>query len=165
VTRTDRRPRTGRDDFPARAGRTSSLLAPLLPLLFLVVGCGSSADGYERFPVEGVVTLDGKDLDSGTINFITTQAGPSETSEIDGGRFRLSKSRGLSPGTYRVEVYCVKPTGKKIPDPDNPPQLIDETTNIVPMRYNVNSTLMAEIPSGGPSQPLSFALSTKKKGR
>jgi hypothetical protein len=127
-----------------------------------VGGCGSSSDGFERFPVEGVVTLDGKNVDTGTINFVATGNGPSESSEIADGRFRLSRNRGLSPGNYRVEVYCVKPTGRKVADPDNPPQLIDETTNIVPLRYNIESKLTAEIPAGGPSQPLSFALGTKK---
>jgi hypothetical protein len=127
-------------------------------------GCGGEDDGFERFPVEGRVTLDGKDLESGTVNFVADQNGPSESCEISAGRFQLPRDQGLSPGTYRVEVYSIKPTGRKVPDPDNPKQLIEERTNVVPPHYNINSKLKAEVPPAGLKEQLTFTL-TAGKGR
>ena len=84
--------------------------------------------------------------------------GASASAEIADGAFRLRGDDGLSPGPYRVEVFSIQPTGKKVADAENPGTLVDETANAVPRRYNVDSTLKAEIPAGGPKEPLSFAL-------
>lgn len=124
-------------------------------------GCGgSSADGFSRFPVEGTITLDGKPLKTGTITFNALEQGASSSGPIVDGAFRLVDDDGLSPGPYRVEVYSLQPTGKKVPHADDPATLIDETVNVVPKSYNVNSILKAEITPGGPKEPLSFPLVT-----
>jgi len=126
--------------------------------LLAIVGCGGPADGFARFPVEGTVTLDGKPLKSGTISFNALQHGASSSGEISDGAFRLRDADGLSPGPYRVEVYSIQPTGRKIPSADDPGTLVEQTVNLVPKTYNVDSTLKAEIPTGGPKEPLSFPL-------
>ncbi|WP_406693938.1 hypothetical protein V5E97_23145 [Singulisphaera sp. Ch08] len=127
--------------------------------LMTFAGCGgSSADGFSRFPVDGTVTLDGKPLASGTISFNALQQGASASGPIADGAFRLAGDDGLSPGPYRVEIYSLQPTGKKVPHADDPGTLVDETANVVPKSYNINSVLKAEIPAGGPQEPLSFPL-------
>jgi hypothetical protein len=127
-------------------------------------GCGHG-DPFERTPIEGVVTLDGREVDGGIITFAPVSQGAAATGPIVAGRFRLPQSEGPSPGPYRVEVYCVKPTGRKVPDSDNPKVLIDEQANMIPPRYNVQSELKVEIPPGGRAEPLSLALVTKKSPR
>nr|WP_303652905.1 hypothetical protein [Paludisphaera mucosa] len=119
-------------------------------------GCGGEADPYQRFPVHGTVQLDGKPLKAGTINFVPGGPGASGTAEIVDGAFLLGVAEGLSPGGYRVEVYSSQPTGRKVPNPDDPGAQIDETLSLVDRRYNVASTLKAEIPAGGAKEPLSF---------
>ena len=52
-----------------------------------MAGCGGGpADGFQRFPVWGTVTLDGQPLKSGTIGFIALQQGASSAGEIVEGR-------------------------------------------------------------------------------
>lgn len=147
------------DAIEARRRREGLPALGLALALAAIAGCGGPADGFERFPVEGTVTLDGAPLKAGTINFIAQQEGASSTAEVEGGAFRLDGDDGLSPGPYRVEIFSVQATGKRVPDADNPGTLVDEITNVVPQRYNVQSTLKAEIPPGGPEGPLPpFAL-------
>lgn len=137
--------------------------------LAVIAGCGSSSDGYARFPVEGKVLLDGQPLISGTIGFIARGEGASASAEIADGSFRLGATDGLSPGGYRVEIFSLQPTGRKVPNADESGTLVDETTNVIPERYNVRSELSAEIPPGGPKESLSFALTgrapAKRPGR
>ncbi len=135
-------------------------------LLLLAAGCGKPGDGFSRFPVEGTVTLDGKPLKSGTITFNATGQGASSSGEIAEGAFKLSGDDGLSPGPYRVEIYSIQPTGKKVPSAEDPGTLVDETTNVVPKQYNASSTLTTEIPAGGPKEPVAFPLvSTPAPGK
>ena len=143
-------------ETPARPARTLALLLGLAA----IAGCGSESDSFERFPVEGKVTLDGAPLKSGTVTFIAQRQGASATADVADGAFRLGRSAGLSPGSYRVEVYSIQPTGKKVPSAEDPKALVDETTNLVPRSYNVQSGLKADIPPGGPKEPLTFGLAT-----
>lgn|GEM_PF-497906 len=133
----------------------------------LLAGCGGSGDGFARFPAEGTVTLDGSPLPSGTISFNALQQGASASTEIVNGAFRLRGDDGLSPGPYRVEIYSIQPTGRKVPDSDDPKTLVDERVNVVPRPYNVHSTLKAEIPPGGPKEPFTFPIvgSSARKSR
>jgi hypothetical protein len=142
-------------------------LAALALALLALAGCGDPSDGFDRFPVEGVVTLDGEPLKAGTITFNAQNPGASSTGEVVDGTFQLSGDDGLSPGPYRVEVYSIQPTGKKVPDAENPNTLVDATANIIPGRYNVESTLKIDLPPGGPKEPLSFPLTgaTTKRNR
>jgi hypothetical protein len=145
---------------PAARLWRAGLFFPLLA----IVACGGPSDGFERFPAEGTVTLDGKPLATGTINFVATQTGASSSAPIADGAFRLAATDGLSPGPYRVEVYSLRPTGKKIPSADDPGTLVDETVHAVPPQYNLNSTLTTEVPPGGPKAPLSFPLVSTPAG-
>ena len=136
-------------------------LVVAMGLALTVAGCGSPSDEYARFAVEGKVTLDGQPLKSGTISFIAKGVGASASAEVADGSFRLGESDGLSPGGYRVEVFSLQPTGRKVPNADESGTLVDETTNVIPERYNVRSELTTEIPPGGSKEPLSFALTGK----
>lgn len=143
----------------ARLAFERTLAASALAIL-AIGGCGGPADSFTRFPAEGSVMLDGQPLKAGTITFIAQQEGASSSAEIADGAFRLDDDDGLSPGPYRVEVYSIQPTGRKVPTADDPNTMIDETTNLVPRRYNVQSTLTTNVPPEGPEGPLSFSLET-----
>jgi hypothetical protein len=115
--------------------------------------------GENRAAVEGKVTLDGTAID-GAINFVSTDgksvAGAS--GEIRAGHYSFSAARGPVVGTYRVEVRSVRKTGKvhRAPPPANQ---IEEWADIIPVRYNSQSELKAEIKPG--ENQVDFDLKTK----
>jgi hypothetical protein len=76
----------------------------LAVLVFLsaafAVGCG----GLQ--PVEGVITLDGKEVDGATICFIGDAGVPASGRTDSSGKFYLStiNKRGVAAGTYKVVI-------------------------------------------------------------
>jgi hypothetical protein len=114
-------------------------------------GCGSG-----NVPVAGDVTYEGQPIDDGAITFVS-QGGEPETKascHIAGGKYKFEADRGPAPGKYRVEVTWLKKTGKKVPTGDGDPQ--DEKVQVLPAKFNVQSTLTAEVKSG--TRKLDFAL-------
>lgn len=122
-------------------------------------GCGS-ADDYARIPVQGRITLDGRPLESGTISFAPLNAGPSTQGAIADGAYAIGRSTGPAAGTYRVEIHSMRPTGRRVPDNDNPGETIEEVRNAIPDRYNVRSELRAEVKTGA-GTPIDFALESR----
>jgi hypothetical protein len=114
--------------------------------LCLTPGCGSSG----RPVLQGTVTLDGQPVDDGAIAFISEMAmpvPPRAGALIRDGKYVIPADKAPPPGTYRVEIRWNKPTGKKIPSSD-PPNLMDETRQVVPENYNTKSTLSEEVKPG-----------------
>jgi len=136
-------------------------IGPVCTVLFLyalasLAGCG---DGTNRVPVEGEVTLDGKPLEEGAISFLSTSEGSSAGARIASGRFAIARQDGPTPGVYRVEILAYKETGRRIPDPDRPGKMMDETLQLVPQRYNFQSELEVELKPDAPNR-LEFRLET-----
>lgn len=125
-------------------------------LLATCLGCGGAAG---RVSVSGTVNLDGKPLARGTISFIPLGGGPSAGGTIDQGNFAISGDRGPSPGRYRVEIMAFEKTGSSIEDEDRAGETQDVLRQVIPARYNVDSTLEAELTPSGPNQ-LSFAMTS-----
>lgn len=128
------------------------------PLLF--AGCGEP-DPFDRVGVAGSVALAGKLLPSGDINFIPLREGPSIRGSIADGSYKIPRAEGPGSGPYRVEIYSVQPTGRKIPDGDNPGEMIAEARNVVPERYNLKSKLQVEVRPGA-DQSFDFPLENGK---
>lgn len=149
-------------DRPSR--RPKALLAMAAWAALAACGCGGPGDGYTRFPVRGTVQHDGTPLKTGTITFIPEGAGAAGVADVADGAFALSSADGLSPGAYRVEVYSVRPTGRKVPSADDPAATVDETVNVVDRRYNVASTLRVEVPPRGPGGPFAFKVASPGAG-
>jgi hypothetical protein len=128
--------------------------------MLAITGCGKEDDGFRRVPVSGKVTLDGKPLESGTISLVPLQAGPAAHGKVAGGTYSIARSDGRAAGSYRVEVYSVQPTRRRVADGDTPGELIDEARNVIPERYNIRSELRADVKPDGDPQ-LDFAVDTK----
>lgn len=137
-------------------------IAPAL-LLLAVAGCGGDG-GPARTPVVGTITLDGKPLPSGTITFAPLEGRTAATTEVKDGAFRIGSSGGPAPGRYQVEIVSVAPTGKRVPHPDLPTETIEEVRNLVPPRYNAQSTLTADVRADG-ENAFTFALMSKSDAR
>jgi hypothetical protein len=126
-----------------------------------VLGCGGKVDGISREPVSGTVTFDDQVLESGQITFTPVEGGERVVGAIiKNGRYTLSRSEGPSAGLHKVNIWSRQPTGKKIPSEDVPGTFVEEEQETIPEQYNRQSSLQADIKSGGENR-FDFAL---KKG-
>jgi hypothetical protein len=119
-------------------------------------GCSSS---HARSRVQGTVSYDGQDVDRGGIAFIpegdeADQPRVRATTEIVDGKYQLDSQRGPYPGKYRVQIYWLKKTGKKVPGEKG--HLMDETVQALPAKYNSSSQLTVDVQRG--ANTLDFAL-------
>jgi len=107
------------------------------------------------------VTLDGDPVDGGSIAFIPLGGGDQQRrvgAPIVSGRYAIPAEKHLAPGKYRVEIHWPRKTGRKVAIPDDPPNMMDETIEVVPPKFNTRSELTADI---GGSTPGDFDLKTK----
>ena len=144
---------TGTAVPPAGRYRTlgAGLRKPWLPLCMLAIGllwlqgCQKS----NRLSVAGSVTLDGQPLEAGIIDFIPSRQTNSPTAgcEIRGGKFAITPERGLLPGTFRVEISAMRPTGGHYIESitKRPVEKLEQT---LPARYNIDSHLQVTIEPG-----------------
>lgn len=144
-----------RIEMRVRPGRwTGAALALLLP------GCGEP-DPFDRVGVSGAVTFAGAPIPSGDISFVPLQDGPSIRGTIADGTYAIPRDEGPTAGPYRVEVYSIRPTGRRIPDGDNPGETIEEARNAIPERYNLKSKLQVVV-RPGEDQKFDFPLENAK---
>jgi hypothetical protein len=123
-----------------------SLVAGLFIALssLVVTGCGESG----RSGVQGTVNLDGKPVDGGRISFIPPDPkGVYAHADIKEGKYELDARQGPGLGTCRVVIVWYKKTGKKVVGSD-PPNLVEETKQVIPDKYNDKSSLKEEIKPG-----------------
>ncbi len=139
----------------------------LLAVIALVSsGCGQG-DGLPREPISGTVTLDGEPLELGSIQLYPTDqgAGIAVGEFIKDGRFEIARDVGPIPGTYSVMIFAEG----QAPDPNAPPA--DEMpgeiqakpaprTGRIPIRYNFETELKAEVKAG---EPNTYDFALKKK--
>lgn len=126
-------------------------IAASLCCLVLIVGCGGNS--YEIAPASGTVTMDGEPLANVNVNFRPTggnnpaNPGPSSYAKTDEqGNFTLlittDDSGGAVVGTHQVSLTT--PDTNESEDAD-----ISDFVDPVPARYNAQSQLTTEVPSGG----------------
>ncbi|MGE3818568.1 MAG: hypothetical protein AB7I30_03985 [Isosphaeraceae bacterium] len=134
--------------------------ATALPLLTFAA-C-SSGDGLPREAVSGSITLDGKPVEKGFVSFLpenpelATQGGGS----ISAGSYQIPRAQGLVPGTYKVMITSAASEETKDDTNESPGMPPAPSKEGIPARYNVNTTLTAEIKAGG-GNVVDFALTAK----
>jgi len=119
------------------------LFVPAILCASLVTGCQKSAPAPSA--VTGKVTLDGKPLAAGTIQFFAADKGVSApvSATITNGEYSAS----VVPGAQRVESKSPKSLGK-MNDPDMPANMMSEqSVETLPAIYNLNSQLTCNIES------------------
>lgn len=123
----------------------------LLVAAITAAGCGDP--GPTRGGVVGTVSLGGQGITEGVIRFFPLGDGIGGDGPITDGRYVIPAERGLSRGTYRVEISALKPTGRRVPDLDaGPGDMKDEVIETVPARYNRDSELRIDFdPAAGQS--------------
>lgn len=126
-------------------------LALCLALLFLgALGAGCGKRDFNRGSITGEVKLDGKLLKQGSILFTPFDGskGTVTGGMIENGRYRLSQADGPTVGWNKVAIRARRKTGKKVPNVFAPDQMIDESVDAIPPRFNSASTLKVEIKPG-----------------
>ncbi|HZW30294.1 MAG TPA: carboxypeptidase-like regulatory domain-containing protein, partial [Isosphaeraceae bacterium] len=130
----------------------------------LMAGCSGSRDDLPREPVAGTVTLDGRPLAEGAIQFTPASGsgGPaiSGTAAIENGQFSIPRADGLVPGSYKVSVSAVpvkrEPRGQITIGKKKATQYKEA----IPAKYNTKTILTEEIKRGGASD-LKYDLQSK----
>lgn len=139
---------------------TRYAMALALAAIVLVLpsaGCGSSE--IPRLAVTGTVTLDDKPIDDGTILFTPMAAGPSAGSEIKNGRYQILRSRGPSPGKYRVDIRAYRAIGPATRD-EVSGQTEQPMKQVLPPRYNSDSKLEVTLVEDR-ADPVDFRLQSR----
>jgi len=128
-----------------------------------MIGCGG--DGLPRQAVSGSISLNGKPLKSGVVNFVPQSADmPTQSgAAVIEGKYSITRATGLVPGKYKVVISSGEGSAEKKVDTvsDLPGMAPHPAKEAIPPEYNNNSTLEANVTAGG-SNVFEFNLATKK---
>jgi hypothetical protein len=128
----------------------------LLVSTLLVAGCGGNSDGTA---VSGNVTLGGAPLDAGRIELLPDGgAGKPTGTDITAGKYTFSGDAAVVPGSYKVRISAMKPTGGAVADPDygSGPAMQESIAE----KYNDRTTLTMQVTASG-GEPTDFAVEAR----
>jgi hypothetical protein len=113
-----------------------------------LIGCGGSSNG--RLEVSGMVTLDGRPLDQGSIEFNDPNGKlPSSGAVIANGAYNLPAAKGLQPGSYKAAIDSADPTGQTA----TPTQYsMAIPVSRIPLKYNGETTLTVDVTADGDNE-------------
>ena len=122
--------------------------------LVLLVACGVAGcgDPLNRQAISGTVTFKGKPIVVGSISFspLDPTARTTVGASIRDGKYEVVSEHGLTPGKYRVSLTALD---KEVLGPVDVTQAMpaakDMPKEILPAKYGAQSTLEAEVKSGG----------------
>lgn len=138
--------------------RLRSLLcqdASLLAILWsaIALGCSPSPPtvGPKKHSIEGIIRFNAEPLSSGQIVFIDVEGDPPRQygAAIVAGAYKTE----VTPGSKRVEITAREQSDSSSGDPGA------NLTQIIPERYNTQSTLTAEV-AEGENKNIDFELTT-----
>jgi hypothetical protein len=147
---------------PRRDG--SGVLGMIALAAFATAGCGGAGDRLPREPISGTVSFGGRPLNGGSIQLVPegSSAGISSGGVITDGRFRVAREDGPVPGKYKVMIFAEGGRGAaRAADeaPGRPEPAAKGTAGLIPLRYNFQTELTAEVKAGGPND---FTFDLKK---
>lgn len=106
------------------------------------VGC--SDQGPKLYSVSGKVSFDGAPIETGEITFAPVGgAGRPDSGLITNGSYQLKVTQGNK--IIKVSAVSNKPELVGPPPPDMPPGGFNPPREYIPERYNVQSTLTADV--------------------
>jgi hypothetical protein len=132
-----------------------NLVCIVLFTVSAIFGCGAS--GPPRVEISGLVTLNGKPLESGSIAFIPDAGvvGPMAGGEIKDGAYRIASTDGPTIGSHKVEIRAWRETGKVpvtgIAGATGGPSAGGTVANMemyIPAEYNTKSNLQISVERG-----------------
>jgi hypothetical protein len=159
-----------------RPARPFGMLGRVMILAVGIVGCGTEQkSAVPLFPVQGTVTVDGKPLAGGTVEFIPAgdtrgQGGTGQTKPD--GTYHLATpfgESGIAAGEYQVVIQTAEvPEGFGTEDPASPTSPTGGSASKAPPLPPIYSdrartTLTATVTPDG-NAPHDFALKSARKG-
>ena len=126
------------------------LLALCFPVLVLCVffGCTGGNEGPELGTVSGVVTLDGKPFANAAVYFEPQQGRTSNGLTNKDGRYELNytkQAKGAQVGSHTVRITREPTVDELLAQGTNPAA---KQLEPLPEKYNVHSTLKADVQAG-----------------
>ncbi len=140
-------------DMITRSTGIRSLSSCWPALLFMAVasgGCGRDTGG--RVEISGTVRFQDAPLQTGTIEFASTDGKHLNGSTIKGGKYAIPAAQGLTPGKYTVRISASQEEGVAPAGPPGPEAETHRARALIPPEYNINSTLSAEVTHDGGNQ-------------
>lgn len=119
-----------------------------------LAGCGGAeGDNLPRQAVSGTVTFDNVPVSHGTIQFRGIGSGADKPGTIAGGeiktgQYSIPRADGPVPGGYRVIISSTEESAAPATPDNMPGQVTQGAKELIPTKYNVNSTLDREIKEG-----------------
>ncbi|QDT45535.1 hypothetical protein Pan241w_56600 [Gimesia alba] len=114
-------------------------------LFSVLAGCGKNADGPKLITVSGKITLNGEPLPEGDIIFRPADGqGHAYAGKIQAGTYSIE----TEVGKKKVEIKSMRDVPGKTTE-DNPGEVVNVREQIVPTKYNSESTLEIAINEGG----------------
>ena len=133
---------------------TPVVRANLFLILSIISGLSAGCNrGPSQAEINGVITLDGKELETGTVRLAPVGAGNTAGGNINpNGTYEIT----AMPGTYRVEISATALQGGKS---SRHGDAVEKVVQLVPDKYNTRSQLTLDVKSGRNKQD--FALTSK----
>ena len=121
--------------------------AIILPGMFVLLLAGGCAKEDGRFEVWGDITLDGKPVSDGVIDFEPMEnTGTKSGVLIQDGKYKITKEKGLAAGKYKVRITSgdakEKVPEEGLPGPSKESLLSKER---IPPDYNTNTKQTVEV--------------------
>ncbi len=111
-------------------------------------GCGGPTNELGRMSVSGKVTVSGKPLDHGSIEFTPTAAdgkGTQSGDVIENGEYHIPESKGLPPGEYLVRIFSSEDNGAEGEAPGESSEIAKE---LIPADFNTDSDHKVKVEAG-----------------
>ncbi|SFI29844.1 hypothetical protein [Planctomicrobium piriforme] len=126
----------------------------------------STWDPYPRLPLTGTVTLDGVPMADGYVFFEPKENQPTHSGGlVRGGKFDVPRAEGVVPGLYSVAIIAASDlmappnSPGTVMSPISPTTAIETSTVstadaervVIPLRYNKETVLRAQVKAGLPN--------------
>jgi hypothetical protein len=137
--------------------KSKSVYLCLTASLFVLMVTGCGKPGMERVHVSGKASYDGKPIEIGQIRFvpISPASGPITIDRIENGAYETATTGGVTVGTHRVELRMYDSH-----EYETAPRVAGSASvkQLLPDKYNRNSELTLDVPSGSGSIDRDFEL-------
>jgi hypothetical protein len=139
----------GKNGLAKSNGRIAALV-----LFAAVLPAGGCDDPGGLQTVSGMVTLKGKPVEMGMIEFIPVAAASADTTYtksgavIENGRYDIPKQQGLVPGRYKVSISAPDKRNKMGGDELPGPTSSRTSKDLIPPEFNLKTKLEVEVKKG-----------------
>lgn len=135
--------------------RAVVLFFSFLPILLF--GCRGDKQGPSRYSVRGIITLDDKPLESGSILFVDP-AGQIQSyfATIKNGSYQTD----VEAGTWNVQITAIRASKDKQEPNAEGTGMVPASEQYIPKKYNEKTELHIDVKPGGKNQ-FPFQLSSR----